>query len=1809
MTPYQHLVSDTILELYLVEFQHAKPGHCMKLSGVSDEILQHLQKVIRVALPNFDCFILDGHRSDNIYITATKLIELRNLEIKPLLVFIPTNLRTAAEDSFGNATFRELSIGQVEYKITEKLLGFVPPPYEKSIEVITSFVWPNVTEVELNHYLLQLLEVEFEPQNMGNALPLLGLLPDQRLLEEPEKLKARLTFNKECVDKLTAFNKTIFDRVNSLPIAKNTLQVQIADFLKQNQSVYAAYALCQKLHHIAPHLNFGNWPIPELDNLRELKVEFLDLTGVKECLKTDPEGDLYVQAIAGDTFKLKTKFTTIPSPATAPNLAAYNLTLMRALGGGVYEEVYPLRQLKNSTAQQKYRTAEIEIDPNPIGEGTYFVRIQALDDRGNQLNIDDDFKDGTMQEEWLKYKQRCQEENKQPDKNQFSGKLTCDSDTFQIYFEEGEEGDEGGNKERKDKINNVLQAHFKIHDAYLRKRVELTDNDQRHDADWKWLTDVQSSLTSVFHAKFKDTKYNYQVELSTKLRRIEQYILENPTQLRQLDVELRSEGLFNDNDLNWGNKSLQTPDLNTLNHFLDCRKQLFHAILDDVPTRNGLVETFELNRHVAIVQEYLTSYFDLLNEIEQQLIGFESKTAEEQKKWQAIALAVQWLDTSKVKCQLPDQTHFTAYLIPSLHPLRLAWSLGLWELFTDWETQTRSYWQYLPYWNNDLLQLFLGNLTLSNHPLVMADEQFATYYEYVGELCFGWGVYLKSVMIEQDFDSMSSKNRLLLQYLQQLFNVKSIETENDVDAERLFAHVQQYLKRHPYLEQLSLNLFNAGEAQVFAKTLVALDKKLQAEKRQLRYEVRLFTNTDTIVQNGEALLRLLNPESILSEEAEAFSTPSKNRLLPKLRLSINPVEAFLSQSKTFGAHISFLINPFPLRTILHTPSNPQETSFFLQSLLVEPITDYIGDVSNRSFSWKRFVKTKPGNSTGLAKEMQQAHQHLNRLIALQMSGKHTDALPATELVLLDSDAILLENIHEFSDWVVTFDRHLGPEVFDLPSTIDQKPFLLDYIPGERLLGTSTFLTTKTQEELQFNISKALYGVWGELSTRQIFQMLENLRTMSGSILLNLENNNPNRLLEISGLALIKHILAQANLLDRHFLIPIDLHQHLFKNASVNGLSESRADLLLICIDPERRTIMADVIEVKTRGESLSRSQRNELHDSITEQLDNTIKTLRLHFDPFINGDTDRFDREIKNKELSNLLGFYVNRSLRYNLLTKADARAYTHFLADLQNGYHWEFDRKGVILELGGSFEIQTQEVAENLTFIHIGEQRVRTILEEMDKDPEIQDYDIPSTTESWVEYFTKRPVRYQLPMLPESPQALIDNVAPQNVIQEIKETDTNSIDAMIGSSDSHVTEIVPANEVENTDSQETVLSVEYDILLGNDHLLQKQIGILGMTVSTRKKIALDLSGTQTISLFGKQGTGKSYSIGVITEMALKSVENLNHLTKPLAGVIFHYSESQDYKPEFTSMQHANTKPSEVEKLRQQYGANVAGLDEIVLLVPEAKLEERRSEYPNVEVLPISFSSDELNIKDWKFLMGAQGSQALYVKQINNLMKGIRGQITIANLENTITNTALLNDGQKELAFSRLSLAREYIKDGEKLGRLLKPGRLVIVDLRDEFIDQDDALGLFVIMLNIFAEVKKYEGEDFNKFIVFDEAHKYMNNRNLTGSITTAIREMRHKGVSLLIASQDPISLPNEIIELSTVLMLHRFDSPQWLKHIQRAITQTENLNPRDLSNLEAGEAYLWVSKATSKSVTQQPVKINTRPRFTQHGGGTLTVT
>jgi DNA helicase HerA-like ATPase len=268
-------------------------------------------------------------------------------------------------------------------------------------------------------------------------------------------------------------------------------------------------------------------------------------------------------------------------------------------------------------------------------------------------------------------------------------------------------------------------------------------------------------------------------------------------------------------------------------------------------------------------------------------------------------------------------------------------------------------------------------------------------------------------------------------------------------------------------------------------------------------------------------------------------------------------------------------------------------------------------------------------------------------------------------------------------------------------------------------------------------------------------------------------------------------------------------------------------------------------------------------------------------------------------------------------------------------------------------------------------------------------------------------------------------------------------------------------------------------------------------------------------------------------------------------------------------------------------------------------VEQRRHEYPGITVEPIKFSSAELGAESWKFLLGAYGNESMYIRQLVAIMRRHRGGLTLDVFKKEIED-AELSKGARQLAEDRIRLAEPYIDDARPLGVLLRPGRTVIVDLRDEWIEKDEALGLFVVMLRIFAATK-HEGSTFNKLVVFDEAHKYITESDLIGQVVETIREMRHQATSVVIASQDPLSVPRAVIELTSILVMHRMTSPQWLKHLKSAIGALEDLTDAHAAALKPGEALLWAQRSTDKRYTLRPQKIVIRPRFTQHGGGTKT--
>lgn len=1795
---YNHIL-DIFLEVYGDTVKYASPGHCMKVTGLSMDVLRNLYERLCNLETNTQIFILteDEELKGKEYITPSKLIELRNDLTISILVLIPVNSFTSAEDSYGNATFRELSINDFDLRLFLKLEAQLSSI--KAVKQILQFADRalNVTIQDKVRYLLYVNQNGNTDEAVGNGLFLLGLIPDSAIVSKNDYIPQFLSKNDDCLSILSDYSISIADKIGSLPIKAATIQDEVAKMLRAQNDVEGRKAICEKILNEYPELNFSKWyehlkNIVALGELHITKVDIVRKSTERLLLKIDPK--------KGTKVKLRIYFS--PKPSAYEQLKKVKVLMMN--GDGYYEET-ELCTKKVSENAKDYRDISFTIADQFVN-GTYFFHVCAIDEDGTVLNINDHFQDEATQKLWEKEKEKGADALTKEEFQQLHRKLlTSDSEDFFLEIKKDDDDDPGEAITRM-KINNVLQAYFRYRIELNRKgqelsipqRVAVPDKSGKTSDDelksWQYATHIDT-----FQLRY-DKDNNYQIPLSKKLLQIEAAILKNNGKLGYIDAVISD---------NYTDESLKSCVLHEVDNIspseslIAKRKALFDAILDSAPENTGVIETYEIFNHISEIKDYLEEYHTWLKSLQEKDIS------------QSAAVVLQSIDTVSLEVEMPDDHVAHTKLMTPLHPIRLAWLVNIYEQYEDWESKTAEDERYRKpdVWYKKLDKLFYGELGNEVAPLVMRDVYNENYLQYVGELCFGWGFYADPQ--QSGDDTFSTGFRQLKAYVSQLLNIAvQYRIDSDVNKLMVYRQIKNYITQHPYTNKLIINLFNAGDAAVFADNLVMIERATERTPFDIHYEIRMFCN-DIRFPQGEALKDLVNPDTQVSEEAENFSQADDNRLFPKLRYSVNSIDDFINNPHKYPAHLSFLVNPFPTNASLKR-SNTLQQSFYLNCVISRPVVQV--EKSERGYMWHRYISEEPipNPVSVFANESQKLFSTLQWLVAHSMTTDHDFSVPSLTLSIKDKNSIMLSLVHDVSDWVITFDKNMGPEFYDIPCKDGENPYLLDYLPSAELNGISSFLTCRPTSEIEGLMAPHFKAFGINVNDRTSFmELLADIRSVSSSMIMQLDSTK-NKAFEVLGTTLMKRMLKKKGLLEDSFIIPIDLHQEIFRD--IDADSSERADDLLVDFHTSKREIVFTVIEIKCR-QDLSDEELAALKDKMERQIENTILALKTRYD-MEDRIPDRLDRELMTLELQSLLLFYARRAARYNYLNEGTAQAYEKFILSLSQGdYTIRFKRLGLIYQFKSS-EYQRKDYLNDTLYYVLGKPMIERIL---DKDASVATTDVEmyNADEDFRTAFETsdrvlREASFNIendienssssyptvseedfgghlaaePILPPEPDPV--PVEPEEV-EPIPEP-TN---------DEPNTEPVPVPEKVQTIAR--IEKPQYDIMIGKTGD-SEQYGILGESINGHRKIAIDLSETNTISLFGVQGGGKSYTIGTVTEMTLKQFSKVNCLPAPMASVIFHYSESMDYAPEFTSMIYSNDEEGQLRKLKDVYGAEPGNIDDVIMLCPVDKVEERQEEYPNIEIHPIAFHSTDLNVQDWMFLLKAVGNESTYINQLRAIMRANRKNLNLADLKKSVDTSPLLSTSQKALAQQRLAFAEEYIDDTCKLGSLLRPGRLIIVDLRDEFIDKDDALGLFVIMLNIFAGVKEYEGTKFNKFIVFDEAHKYMDNKDLTSTIVTAIREMRHKGVSMMIASQDPMSLPTEIIELSSIMLMHKFNSPQWVKHVQKSITQLQTLSSSDMASLVPGEAYLWATKSTDKGVTNRPMKISTRPRVTKHGGDTI---
>jgi DNA phosphorothioation-dependent restriction protein DptH len=1809
-------------------------GHCMRVTDLDRGLMVRLAGSLRAAVPTASVVILADEElqaeAAALAVSSTKLVELRNPlpsdELRPpLLVFVPNDLRAAAEDSFGVATFEEVSIDGAYGELIAQLLSEVPPFLRGALEAVLHEIrrvenrWRYADDSSVGRYLLTGKLNNFEPDAMGAALCELALIPDFELFSQPEHAPARAARNRECIEAITWSTRT--ERARALELG-----LQDAIFCKELGEFFARVGvtdpreLCLQIVRERANwrLAFNRW-VFEDGGVNPASMFIGDVSLPDLPTVTADSDDSRLAELIGHRIlpvsqkglkKFGVSFRVDPVPSKITGLSRFVAEVVSKDNGPT-----GLRRRKAAWGKPTDTGA---ISFTSIGkidweEGWHFVRVYGETEDGDRIPL--------LGAHGNALQTGSDVAEMQPN----------ESDLFYVLTEDDVEVEPPQRAVPRDA--SLMHAWFRARFSAVSQGLNPASVSITGVSWIERSTKAVSATSEMLEVRLgKEGKAH--VYVPGILADLERAFLNDVEGTNRLSLQVTAAGIPTRTV-----QSFAWPKSDEARRFQSARASYFSAIV--AGEQRLITQAANLLELHDVTQDYAAAYLAWIDSTLLRADAADTALSRVAMEELRCALTV---DTVAVLLEDYQGQRRDALLIGPTHPLRANWYSAWARLGQLWLEKSQLSGKEFVIPTRDAI---LKQLAPAGFPPVLPfGGELGRTALAVDNLNPFWSLY--AAADERDPRGLVGEVCAALGVPEPAIGGAAI------DSAYLAARVFRYLIQHPYVRTLTINAFNAGRASALAEVLLALQR--QPEFVDLRYDVRLFVFDPGAPATGEALLELLSPDSGTSaKEADAFSTPTESHLHPKLRLAIRSIREFRDDPSIHAAHLTFLFDLFPAEEIRAIDVGDSDDASFVHGLIQPFAIDY--EESEESITWLRRPLHGMPQAIDGAEALSDLLGSMAKSVSIASAAVARSeylprARPVVALNLNADERAMLHQVHEFSDWVLTIDRNLGIEFFDHRRHATRPDYLIDHSPDmANAMSHRLAITSRSVAELESLLVPILNDYSLPSSGKHAVVMLDQLRSLSGRLALKLLSSSSQRA-EAMGLALSRLFLEHQGVFQSQIVVPLDAHLDLYDALRQNSVelgdevSFRRTDLALFDLDPTAHTLTCRLVEVKCYNQIGDLSAYEKLKISISEQIAQTEQVIRHHFDPRSHT-PDRPDRAIKNRDLAALLGFYLDRSERYGIVLSEAAREARFFLRHLdENPYELLFTRSAVVFDFSKT-GTEAPDIENGIEYYRIGRDLISQLVESAVIDSE-SSATLSSRTPagSTQELIRRRSLAPAVPTyesaaflsLPRDRTSSRAELAGEKRVSAAPSSSLVSQPAAIptvnivslDTTAYQIGEVVAASDptVEslNVDSENpkqpitviratldgessadgnrrvavTETRVPYDIMLGASDQTP-QYGLLG-EVSGRK-VALDLNQTHTISLFGVQGGGKSYTLGSIAEMASLQIAGINQLPEPLSTVIFHYSPTMDYKPEFTSMVGPNSVEDQIRTLRETYGATPKGLTDVVLLVPASKLNERQADYPDIEVLPLEFASSELKASHWKFLMGAVGNQATYIRQIMRIMKGMRDDISLSGLRAGIEASSV-PDHLKELAKMRLDLAAEYINDSSSLSSIVRPGRLIIVDLRDEFIEKDEALGLFVVLLQLFADAR-IDGRSFNKLVVFDEAHKYIESPDLVAGLIEVVREMRHKGVSIMVASQDPPSVPVSLIELSSQIIMHKFNSPAWLKHIQKANAALSNLTPERMASLKAGEAYVWSSRATDESFSKGAVKLKCRPRVTQHGGAT----
>ncbi len=382
----------------------------------------------------------------------------------------------------------------------------------------------------------------------------------------------------------------------------------------------------------------------------------------------------------------------------------------------------------------------------------------------------------------------------------------------------------------------------------------------------------------------------------------------------------------------------------------------------------------------------------------------------------------------------------------------------------------------------------------------------------------------------------------------------------------------------------------------------------------------------------------------------------------------------------------------------------------------------------------------------------------------------------------------------------------------------------------------------------------------------------------------------------------------------------------------------------------------------------------------------------------------------------------------------------------------------------------------------------------------------------------------------------------------------------------------------------------------------------IGKDLKTGDLTYLDDSRSRSILICGKRGSGKSYTLGVIVEELLETTNSLVILIDPMG--IYYPMAQPNY---------------EQERLLWDWGLSAKGMP-VLLLVPGdphqlyggaevvKAMEERGVRFRRFHINPSDLSPDA-----WCALFDLSISDAMGIalfRAVQQLARRRKTDFFIPDIIEAIESDGLVSDKTRQALLNRLEMAEDWGIFGSRYREVweifeqdavnvvdlstLDPGprgrRNLVVDVLARDIFKRRTIARRKEELGLVSELPRV-------WLLIDEAHQFVPSGKSTLAKEALIRwakEGRQPGLSLVVASQQPSAIDNEVITQCDVIIVQKLTNRVDIAAIN-ALSQDymgSELKTYIRKLQRRGEAVLVDDEQESVLMVQ------IRPRRSYHGGG-----